>query len=74
MKVKSNILDVQRYNIGLDFLLNFIIFIEWESRQPGEHNIRPPTQEKIVNPRLLKIEICNALRYCSISFCVLASG
>ena len=36
MKVKSNILDVHKYNIGLE------IFIEWESRQPGEHNIRPP--------------------------------
>jgi len=35
MKVKSNILDEHKYNIGPE------IFIEWESRQPGEHNIRP---------------------------------
>jgi len=47
MKIKSKILDVHEYNIGLE------IFIELESRQPGEHNIRPPPQEKKVNPRLL---------------------
>jgi len=48
MKAKSNIVDGHKYNIGLE------IFIELESRQPGEHNIRPPPQEKIVNPRLPK--------------------
>jgi len=52
MKVKSNILDVHKYNIGLEIL------IEWESRQPGEHNIRPPPpQEKIVNPRLSYLSV-----------------
>ena len=41
MKVKSNILDVpvHKYNIVLE------TFIEWESRQPGEH-IRPPPPRK----------------------------
>ena len=46
MKIKSSFLHLHKYNIGLE------IFIEWKSRQPGEHNIRPPPQEKIVNPRL----------------------